>query len=307
MTRLRLGTRGSLLARTQSGHVADALVAAHPGLEIETVIIRTRGDEITDVPLVAVGGKGLFVKEIEQALADGGIDLAVHSMKDMPAGVPKGLVIGATPRREDPRDALIGAGGKSLAALPHGATIGTSSVRRSCQLRAQRPDLQFQPLRGNVDTRLRKLQDGQVDAIILAAAGLRRLGREAEITELLEPELCLPAIGQGILAIEVREGDARTRELVAVLDDPEAARAAAAERAFLETLGGDCQTPLCAHARAVSGAFRIDGFVASLDGTRILRDAAVTPPDVDAAATRAMGQALAERLLAAGAGELLAR
>ncbi len=302
--KLRLGTRGSVLARTQSGHVASALCAAHPGLEIETVVIRTKGDEITDRPLADIGGKGLFVKEIEVALLEDRIDFAVHSMKDVPAEIPDGLVLAATPVREDPRDALISAGTRPFAALPSGARIGTSSVRRVCQMRAHRPDLGFEPLRGNVDTRLRKLREGQVDAIVLAAAGLRRLGQADVVTELLSPDLCLPAIGQGILAIETRRDDAKTRAQVGALHDALASRAAAAERAFLARLGGDCKTPLAAHATETDGAVNVRGLVASLEGTAVLSDELRGPASDDAAAA-ALGTALAELLLAAGAAALI--
>lgn len=302
--KLRMGTRGSVLARTQSGHVVTALCAAHPGLEVETVVIRTTGDEITDRPLAEIGGKGLFVKEIEVALLEDRIDFAVHSMKDVPAEIPEGLLLAATPAREDPRDALISAGQRPFTALPTGARVGTSSVRRACQLRAHRPDLAFEPLRGNVDTRLRKLREGQVDAIVLAAAGLRRLGQTEVITELLSPEVCLPAIGQGILAIETRRDDATTRALVGALHDALTSRAAAAERAFLARLGGDCKTPLAAHATESAGALRVRGLVASLTGPEVLRDelTGLAPDDAGAAA---LGTALAERLLAAGAGALI--
>ena len=304
--KLRLGTRGSLLARTQTGHVEQALLAANPGLEIEIVVIRTTGDEITDRPLAEIGGKGLFVKEIEVALLEERVDLAVHSMKDVPAEIPDGLVLAATPPREDPRDALIAQGGRRFDELPHGARIGTSSVRRVCQMRARRPDLKFEPLRGNVDTRLRKLREAQVDAIVLAAAGLRRLGQADVITELLAPELCLPAIGQGILAIETREADERTRAIVGKLHDASASRAAAAERAFLARLGGDCKTPLAAHATSTGANWTVRGLVASLEGTEVLRDEleGEAPDDATAAA---FGRTLADRLLAAGAAALIRR
>jgi hydroxymethylbilane synthase len=299
-----MGTRGSVLARTQSGHVVSALCAAEPGLEIETVIIRTTGDEITDRPLAEIGGKGLFVKEIEVALLEERIDFAVHSMKDVPAEIPAGLLLAATPAREDPRDALISAGQRTFTALPPGARIGTSSVRRVCQMRAHRPDLVFEPLRGNVDTRLRKLREGLVDAIVLAAAGLRRLGQADVVTELLSPDVCLPAIGQGILAIETRKDDTATRALVGALHDAVTSRAAAAERAFLARLGGDCKTPLAAHATESAGTLRVRGLVASLTGPEVLKGELEGPaPDDDAAAE--LGAALAERLLAAGAAALI--
>jgi hydroxymethylbilane synthase len=308
--KLRVGTRGSLLARTQTGHVIDALRAAHADLDVETIVIRTSGDDRSVSPAdlsLPGGGKGLFVKEIEEALLAGRIDLAVHSLKDMPGGTPPGLILAATPVREDPRDALIAAPGSTLATLPVGSRIGTSSVRRTCQLRARRPDLEFVPMRGNVDTRLRKLHEGAADAIVLAAAGLRRLGRTAEITELLAVDDCLPAIGQGILALETRREDAPTRALVEVLEDAAAARAASAERAFLETAGGDCTTPLSAHAYVCSGALRVDGFVASPDGARFLRDSVRTTIDTDLIGAAAAGRLLAQRLLDAGGAALLGR
>ncbi|MBZ0253938.1 MAG: hydroxymethylbilane synthase, partial [Candidatus Methylomirabilis sp.] len=243
-----MATRGSRLALTQSRWFAERLKEAHPGLEVEVRVLKTQGDKITDVPLAQVGGsKGFFVKELEDALLSGEADLAVHSMKDMPAELPKGLVIAATPRREDPRDAWIAAGGKSLKDLPAGARVGTSSLRRKVQVRALRPDLALDDLRGNIDTRLRKAEGGEFDAIILAMAGLRRMGWEARATEVLDPESFIPAIGQGALAIETREGS-EAADLVRALEDRDARDATDAERGLLRRLEGGCQLPLAAHA-----------------------------------------------------------
>jgi hydroxymethylbilane synthase len=294
MTRRVIGTRGSALALWQARHVQARLEAE--GVEVGLEIIKTQGDKILDVPLAQIGGKGLFVKEIEQALVDGRVDLAVHSMKDVPAELMPGLTLAAISARADAHDVLCGA---TLAGLPAGARVGTSSVRRVCQLAARRPDLRFAPLRGNVDTRLRKLDAGEFDAIVLAAAGLIRLGHEGRITERLE---LVPAIGQGILAIETRAADAETIALVrrALHDEPTAA-CAAAERAFLERLGGSCQTPMACHATRHGDELFVTGLVGTLDGATIIRADRRGPP----AEAAALGRALAEDLLARGAGAIL--
>ncbi len=295
---LIIGTRGSALALWQAHHVQGRLAAL--GVTAELLVIKTKGDKILDVPLAQVGGKGLFVKEIEEALADGRIDLAVHSMKDVPAELHAGLVLSAISAREDPHDVLVG---RRLADLPAGARLGTSSVRRVCQIKSLRPDLTIVPLRGNVDTRLRKLDEGQVDAIVLAAAGLRRLGHAHRIAEVLDPERCLPAIGQGLLALETRAGDAATIDVVRrALHDPDGATAADAERAFLQRLGGSCLTPLACHARPTHDRIVVDGLVGDLEGKEIIRDRAEGARE-DAAA---LGRSLAETLLARGADRLLA-
>lgn len=288
---IRVGTRGSLLARTQTGHVVAALSAAHPEVEFETVVIRTSGDRaLRDVV-------GAFVKELQESVLSGTVDLAVHSMKDLPTDRPDGLTIGAVPLREDPREALLSAHRGSptclsssavgaarrrgiLADLPEGARIGTGSARRAAQLRNKRPDLQFLPLVGNVDTRMRKLKDGEYDAIVAAMAGLNRLdlriahGLLADTglcAEVLEVDTVLPAPGQGALAVECRTEDSRAIALLQTFDDPETHAAVRAEREFLAGLGGGCQTPVAAYATADGSALRLRGLVASLDGTTVLR------------------------------------
>jgi hydroxymethylbilane synthase len=292
---LVIGSRGSQLALWQAHWVRDRLQALGQDCRIE--IIRTTGDRITGVPLAQVGTKGLFTKEIEEALLDGRIDLAVHSLKDLPTSLPSGLRLAATPPREDPRDALVGS---PLAALASGARVGTSSLRRAAQLRAARPDLAIESVRGNLDTRLRKLDEGQCDALVVAAAGLHRLGWQARIAELLPIELMCPAVGQGALAIETREHGPAS-EICAQLEDAGTRAEVEAERAVLRALGGGCQVPIGAHARSSGGALRLLGVVASPDGTRILRREA-SGPALDAVR---LGQELGNQLLANGGREIL--
>ena len=299
--RVRIGTRGSRLALRQAELVAEALQRARPGLEVELVPIRTAGDRLDTAHLATVGGKGLFVKEIEEALRDGRVELAVHSLKDLPADLPEGLTLAAFPERDDPRDALVSRSGESLAALPRGARVGTSSLRRRVQLLARRPDLAVEALRGNVETRLRKLDEVPYDAVVLAVAGLRRLGLAPSGMVLLEPDEMLPAVGQGVLAVETREEDAVTRELVLRVDDPPTRAAAEAERAFLRLIGGSCTTPLGAYARIGERGLRLDAFVATPDGARLLRDGETGDP----ARPAELGRRLAERMLATGAGEVV--
>ncbi|MBI2369217.1 MAG: hydroxymethylbilane synthase [Deltaproteobacteria bacterium] len=299
--RLRLGTRGSALALRQTTWVADALRARWPALDIEVIPIRTSGDRLVEVSLAQFGGKGLFVKEIEEALLEGRIDVAVHSAKDLPMELAPGLVLVATSTREDPRDVLIAREGYGLRTLPTGARVGTSSLRRQAQLLHVRPDLRITPLRGNLDTRLRKLEQEGLDALVVAAAGVRRLGLEARITEWLGPELCLPAAGQGALGLEGRAGDERVRDLVAPLDHPPSATAVAAERAFVRRLGAGCHVSLAAFAE-VGETIGLQGVVLSPDGKTVLRDALRGPRDTP----EALGVALAERLLAQGAERVLA-
>lgn len=287
MPRLRIGSRGSQLALWQSQWVQARL--AELGVEAEIEIIRTTGDKVTDVPLAKVGSKGLFTKEIEDALLEGRVDLAVHSLKDLPTVLPDGLMLAAVPEREDPRDALIG---KTLAELPQGARVGTSSLRRTAQLKRLRPDLVLEPIRGNLDTRLRKLDEGQFDAILLAAAGLRRLGWAGRIAELMDPALMCPAVGQGALAIETR-GEGEGFEICARLEHGPTRAAVDAERAVLARLGGGCQVPIGAHASQVDGALRVFGVVASPDGTELVRAEAGT------------GEECARLLLDAGARRIL--
>jgi hydroxymethylbilane synthase len=301
VNRLILGSRGSALALWQAHHIKDRLEADSPGLVVELRIIKTQGDKIQDTPLAKIGGKGLFVKEIEEALLRSEIDLAVHSIKDVPGVLPDGLAIAAIPEREDPRDVLVSRAG-GLADLPEGARVGTASLRRSCQLRAQRRDLRIEMLRGNVDTRLRRIDEGAFDAIVLAAAGLRRLGHAARVTEILPHEVCLPAIGQGALGIEQRQDDPAVAAHVSRLDHLPTATAVRAERAFLARLGGGCQTPIAGHATLRADVLTLEGLVGNPDGSEILRDSVTGP----AAEAETLGRTLADRLLARGADRLLA-
>ncbi len=268
---IRIGTRGSMLALRQSGMMKEALERLWPGLSVELQVIKTTGDKITDVPLAKVGGKGLFVKEIEDALLDGSVDIAIHSMKDVPAVLPDGLEIGAVPEREDPRDVLIIRDGKNMDDLPSGAVIGTSSLRRAAQILKTRPDFEVRTLRGNLETRLRKLQEGQYDAIILAAAGIRRMGWQDRITMFLDPGDFIPAIGQGALGIEARSDDERVRRILEPLNHPLSAVAVRAERSLLKELEGGCQVPIGGHARVTGNSIELHGLVASLDGREVFR------------------------------------
>jgi len=299
MAQLRIGSRGSQLALWQANHISALLRAR--GHEVEIEIIHTTGDKITDVALAKVGTKGMFTKEIEEALAAGRVDLAVHSLKDLPTELPKGFEIAAITKREDPRDAFCSRHYSNIEDLPKNARVGTSSLRRQAQLKAIRPDLDIHPLRGNVDTRLRKLEQGEYDAIILASAGLRRLDKTELIKQIIPAEIMCPAAGQGALGIEIREGDAVTRELLAFLNDPAARAATTCERALLNSLGGGCQVPIGAFAEirpsrppehereghdfspaaatdqkwpalAAGGRIHLESIVADPDGTRVLRD-----------------------------------
>lgn len=295
--RVRIGTRGSQLALRQAEEIAAGLRRAWPRIEVELVPIRTSGDRLATAHLAEVGGKGLFVQEIDEALREGRVDLAVHSLKDLPGERPRDLVLAAFPRREDPRDVLVGATPTTMDALPTGARVGTSSLRRSVQLLARRPDVAAMPIRGNVDTRLRKLRQGEYDALLLAAAGLRRLGLLDATATLLEPDEMLPAVGQGTLAVETRADDGEILALAEPLTDGETRTATLAERAFLEAVGGTCTTPLAAYARRAGNRLRLDAFVATPDGARVMRDGEVGDPE----APEALGRRLAARLLAAGA------
>ncbi len=296
-TVLRIGTRRSPLAVWQAEHVRARLEAAHPGLRCSLVRIVTQGDRIVDRPLAQVGGKGLFVKEIESALLEGRIDLAVHSMKDLPADLPPGLRIGAIPEREDPRDALVcREADRKLASIPPGARLGTSSLRRAAQIRFHRPDLAVEPARGNVETRIRRLDEGRFDAILLAVAGLKRLGLHDRISEILDPDLCLPAVGQGVLALEIREDDSEAARLVAPLNDPVTEACATAERGFLASMGGSCQIPIGALARMDRETLALTGLVADVDGSQCVRMTLKGPPEQAAA----LGCTLADRIRAAG-------
>lgn len=297
MSRIRIGTRGSALARWQAEHVRDRLSAL--GHEVSVQVITTTGDRLLDRRLEAVGGKGAFLKEIEEALEAGEVDLAVHSLKDVPTALVDGLALCAMLERADPRDVLLSAGA-GLDELPPGATVGTTSLRRQAQLRAARPDLEPADLRGNVETRIRRLREGRFDAILLAMAGLVRLGRTGEVTQPLDPRRFVPAPGQGVIALECRAGDGPVHEAVAPLDHAPTARRAAAERAFLAALGGGCNVPLAAHAFEQGPALELVGLVARVDGSEVLRGErrGVDPEE--------LGTALAEDLLARGAGPLLA-
>jgi len=299
--RLVIGTRGSKLALWQARWVQRALLASHANLDVDIQAIKTRGDKILDVPLAKVGGKGLFVKEIEAALLDGRIDLAIHSMKDMPGKIPKGLCIGAVPAREAPGDVFISRTGQLFSDLSPGSTIGTSSLRRAAQLQAARPDIKIRSIRGNLDTRLKKLDAGEFDAIVLAAAGVKRLALTHRITEYLDMETMLPAVGQGALCIEIRKGDDRVEKAIAPLDDADTRIAVTTERAFLNRLEGGCQTPIAAHATLKNGMVRFVGLVADLDGRRQFRQSISGTPDM----AGEMGIRLAEQLLDQGAGDIL--
>lgn len=298
---LILGTRGSKLAVHQSQWVQARLQELAPGLTISLQRIQTSGDKILDVPLAKIGGKGLFVKEIEDALLSKEIDLAVHSMKDVPTALPEGLDILCVPPREDPRDALITRDGCRLDQLKPGARIGTSSLRRQAQLLHYRPDFTIEMLRGNLDTRLRKLREGQFDAIVLAAAGLRRLAWDAEITEYLPVHLSLPAIAQGALGIEARSDDTFVRELLSRFEHRPTRVTVTAERALLHRLEGGCQVPIAAHAALEGDRLTVDGLVASVDGRRVIRHQIQGP----ASEAQALGTKLAERLLADGGDVIL--
>lgn len=300
--RLRIATRESKLAMWQTEHVAALLGERHPGLAIEIVGMTTRGDRILDRPLAQVGGKGLFIKELEVALADGLADIAVHSMKDVPMELPDGFAMLPFGPREDARDAFVSLDHTSLAALPAGAVVGTSSLRRECQLRRAYPSLAIKPLRGNVNTRLAKLEAGDYDAIILAAAGLKRLGFGEVIRELLPLASALPAIGQGVLAIEFPAARTDLAELLAPFVDPATQAAAAAERALGLVVEGSCEVPLGGHATVMGPSIVIEGFLGLPDGSRLVRERA----EGAAADAAAVGRALGERILARGGREVLA-
>ncbi|OSM07010.1 hydroxymethylbilane synthase [Magnetofaba australis] len=300
---MRIATRGSLLALWQAKWVKSQLEAHHPGLTVEINVMKTKGDKILDVPLAKVGGKGLFVKELEQAMLEGSADLAVHSMKDVPAEFPTGLMLGPILKREDPRDALLSVNYKSLDELPQGATVGSSSLRRQSQLKRTRPDLNVTFLRGNVDTRIGKLEAGDYDAIILAAAGVKRLQRTERVVAWIEPEQMLPAVGQGAVGIEHRSDDARVIALLAPLNDPDTATRVTAERAFLARLEGGCQVPIAGHAVLDGDQLSLRGLVADPEDGASFEDAVAGPRDQAAA----LGEELANKLLAAGAKSILDR
>lgn len=297
MASLRIGSRGSQLALWQANHVAGLL--RNQGHRVEIEIIKTTGDKILDVALAKVGTKGMFTKEIEEALADRRIDLAVHSLKDVPTELQPQFTLAAIMKREDPRDAFISVKYARLQDLPRGAKVGTSSLRRQCQLKAMRPDLEIFPLRGNVDTRLRKLESGEYDAIILAAAGVKRLGLDKHVRSRIEPEVMCPAVGQGALAIEARSSDTEVLSDLKFLNHPETHSAIACERAVLGSLGGGCQVPIGAFAEERNGVFHLRAMVGRPDGSEILREVA------EGKDPEQLGRETAQKLLKRGAEKIL--
>jgi hydroxymethylbilane synthase len=297
---LRLGTRASLLALRQANWVKAKMEEENPGVKVTLVRIQTQGDKM-DIPLFKAGGKGLFVKEIEEALLGGDVDLAVHSAKDLPILIPEGLALIAFPEREDPRDALISKDGRPWEKISWGGRMGTSSLRRQAQLLNLRPDLKIVPLRGNLDTRIKKLSTQNLDAIILASAGLRRMGWEDRVAEFFEPEVILPAIGQGILAIEARLKDKRVQHLLASLNHPPTQLCFLAERAFLQRIGGGCQVPIAGLAQLASGRLHLSALVAAADGREVIRGKLEGP----LAQGEVLGRRLAEELLEKGARDIL--
>lgn len=297
MTRLRIGTRGSALALAQSNHVQARLEALSPEVAVDLVIIKTTGDKMSESALGNIGGKGVFIKEIEEALLDSRVDLAVHSLKDVPTDLAPGLALSAVLEREDPRDCLVSRFGEQLLELPRGALVGTSSLRRQAQIRAAKKGLRVEDLRGNLDTRLAKVTRGDVDAAVVAYAGVRRLGRAEEVSEVIPLDIMLPAPGQGFVTIETRRDDARVVPWVARLNDPAAERAARAERSFLAGLGGGCRVPFAAHAREENGRLVLDGLVISVDGRESVRGRR----EGDPARAGALGAELARELIERGA------
>lgn len=296
-----IGTRSSKLALWQADYVAECLRKEYPGLQVEKKLMTTKGDKILDAPLAKIGGKGLFTKELEQEMLDGGIDLAVHSLKDMPTEVPEGLVIAAITKRADPGDAVVSLKYGHFADLPQGAKVGTSSLRRKAQLLHARPDLKIQDLRGNVNTRLRKLEEENFDAIVLAVAGLTRLGFKDRIAEVMPREIMLPAVGQGALAIEARAEDKEILEMIAFLNDKDMAACAKGERAFLAKVEGGCQVPVGVFGSVENEELQLEAVIASLDGARLYRDK-LTGAKSEA---EKLGGELAEKLLAAGGLEIM--
>ncbi|RUO18825.1 hydroxymethylbilane synthase [Aliidiomarina haloalkalitolerans] len=300
---LTIATRKSALALWQAEHIKARLESLHPGLQVKLLPMSTRGDVILDTPLAKIGGKGLFVKELEVAMLEGHADIAVHSMKDVPVEFPEGLELAVICEREDPRDAFVSNDYATLADMPAGSIVGTCSLRRRCQIAEQFPQLVIKDLRGNVQTRLRKLDEGEFGAIILAASGLKRLELADRIRYLLSPEESLPANGQGALGIECRSDDARVKQLLQPLEDPATRTCVNAERAMNRRLQGGCQVPIGAYAELKDGQVYLRGLVGDPDGARVLRDEVSGP----ASAAETLGINLAEQLLAAGAGEILAK
>ena len=302
--KLVVGTRSSQLALWQADFVIGELAKKYPELVVEKRLMTTKGDKILNAPLAKIGGKGLFTKELETAMLEGEIDIAVHSLKDMPVVVPEGLVITAITQRADPGDAFVSHKYESFQQLPAGAKVGTSSLRRKAQLLHARPDLQIEDLRGNVNTRLRKMEEENFDGIILACAGLKRLGFGDKIRQVLPQTMCLPAVGQGALAIECRQADKETRELLEFLNDKCTRLCTEAERGFLATVEGGCQVPVGVHAVSAEAGIRVEAVIASLDGSTLLRDAQEAEVK-NAQEARAVGVNLAEKLLARGGREIL--
>lgn len=302
--KLVVGTRSSQLALWQADFVIGELAKKYPELVVEKRLMTTKGDKILNAPLAKIGGKGLFTKELETAMLEGEIDIAVHSLKDMPVVVPEGLVITAITQRADPGDAFVSSKYESFQQLPAGAKVGTSSLRRKAQLLHARPDLQIEDLRGNVNTRLRKMEEENFDGIILACAGLKRLGFGDKIRQVLPQTMCLPAVGQGALAIECRQADKETRELLEFLNDRCTRLCTEAERGFLATVEGGCQVPVGVHTVSAEAGIRVEAVIASLDGSTLLRDAQEAEVK-DAQEARAVGVNLAEKLLARGGREIL--
>jgi hydroxymethylbilane synthase len=298
---IKIGTRGSPLAWRQATWVKEALSGHYPGLEIEMVPIKTTGDKILEVPLAALGGKGLFVKEIEEALLEKRIDLAVHSLKDLPGELPEGLTIGAVPVREDPRDVLISRNGILLKEIPSQKKIGTSSLRRQAQLLRYRPDLEMIPLRGNLDTRIKKIESEGLEGIILAAAGLNRMGYQDKISQYLDLAICLPAVGQGALALEIREEDPGVQELIQVVHHKSTALCTKVEREFLSRLQGGCQVPIAGHAWIEGQRIILKGLIADLEGGTIIKDHL----ESSLSDSSGLGIRLAERLMDQGGREIL--
>jgi len=299
---LRIGTRGSDLALVQARSIADALKKREPGLDVKIVPIRTRADRMQNVAIVELGGKGVFVKEIETELIAGGIDIAVHSMKDVPVELPEGLEIVAYPKREDPRDVLISRGNVKIEELPRKAKIGTGALRRRMQLLNVMRDLEMVPIRGNVQTRIRKIESEGLDGIILAAAGIRRMGLQGQVSQFISTDFMLPAAGQGVLGIEIRSGERELKERLRFLNDPDTVTEITAERAFLRKLGGGCRVPIAGYAQLHGNVLQVRGMVGTADGKRLLQET-LRGPREDA---ESIGEAVAESILAKGGLEILA-
>lgn len=298
---IKVGSRGSALALTQTKWVVERIKEKHPGVPVEIVIIKTTGDQLPNAPLSEIGGKGVFVKEIEEALLRKDVDLAVHSLKDMPAEIPAGLHIPVVPLREDPRDVLVSRGGRRLEKLPKGARIGTGSLRRGCQLKHWFPTFEIVPIRGNLDTRIRKLETEKLDAVVVALAGMNRMGISEKITQIIPGDIIVPAIGQGALGLELRVDDPETAGLISFLDDPESRIAVLAERAFLKCFGGGCQLPIAARAEVNEDVVNIVAVVASLDGKTLIKDQAAGSVQH----AESLGKRTAQRILKKGGKEIM--